>query len=138
MFSQYDPPKSTDRRIVDSRLNWILRWIGALSFGYLAVITILSDFISQSSKYVSVPLTFFLAFGLLRLGRKFCLGVAIFIAVIIFVHAYFNLTEPDSTWLAFARSGVPHLTILVCAFALYFRLPRRIQEAEHVVGGNGG
>ena len=133
MNTPYVPPKATERPLVVSGANRILRWIGALCFGYLAVMTFFSDFISLSSKFVSVPLNAFLAIGLVRLGRKFCIGVAILMVVMISVQAYYNkiaianpesiaIRIPDSPWLVFARSIIPHLSILVCVLALSIRI----------------
>lgn len=147
MISPYDPPKTTESQIPTSRADSILRWIGVLCFGYLVLGIIFSDYIALTFKIVGVVLNSFLAIGLLRLGRRFCLGVAIFLGVTISVQAYFTqaaianwqsiqIPIPNAPWMIFARAIIPHLIILACAATLFYRLPRRIRKAE-VVTPNG-
>ena len=150
MLSPYAPPKATVSEIVStSNLTRIARWVGAASFGYLAIMTCASGFTLLSTKLVVVPLDAFLAFGFLRLGRRFFLTVGILMVIMVASQAYFTAEAiakpemlanplPEHPWLVYARSIVPHLAILASAGSLLVGLSRQKKSAEHVVGGNGG
>lgn len=150
MLSPYDPPKASIGAMADtSNLTRIARWAGALSFGYLAIMTGVSGFILFSTKLVVVPLDVFLAIGFLRLGRRFFITVGVLIMIMVAAQAYYTAQAianpqvlanplPEHPWSVYARSIVPHLAILVSALVLHIKHPRKKQPAEQAGSSNGG
>lgn len=132
MHNPYESPKTKQDLVKLSKLNSILRWIACLVLGYMALMPLLVDSMPLSAKLFGASLHLFLAVGVIRRGRAFHLGVAIFMLIKMATQAYFmnraimnmnfiSESFPSDPWLFFAKSVIPHAIILVCTAALYLR-----------------
>ena len=133
MQNPYESPKTQEETVELSWVDPILRWIGCLALGYLAVMPLISKSIPLGTKLFGAAMFLFLARGVVLKGRKFHLGVAIFMIAVLSLQAYFmnkaimignfgSLPSPANPWLVFAKSVIPHATIVACTAALYFRM----------------
>lgn len=135
MNDPYTPPKSAESSPEvpwGSRFDKVLRWIAALCFVYVGIMRLFSGSPSLPGHWVGTASRLYFAFGVLRHGRKFHLGMVAFIVLEISVQAYFTnmaiagrypvtIPVPENAWWLFALSVIPQLVILGCMTMLCLR-----------------
>ncbi len=136
MSNPYAPPETREE---GSREAWskdsTLRRLGAISVAYILVRVLLNSFPDLPTKLTALALMGAFIYGFLRGGRKYQLGIALFMGLCIWVQAYFMnraIAHPERLpiqlsrypWLEFAASVIPHAIALLCAAALYVRARR--------------
>ena len=141
MSNPYAPPTTSDPAPEQpSNKDTILRRLGALSFGYITVSILMRNWTNLQETWGPTALMVVLIYGFLRGGRKFHLGIALYMAFGIVVQTYLTnraIAHPERLpislgphpWLDFAKALAPHAIALVCATALYLRARRAARQA---------
>ena len=144
MENPYDDPKEFARNPwANPKCRIATKWLASLALGYIGISSLFAEFTPIGTRLLSVILMLFLAFGVQVRGRRFYLGIAIFMLVSISFQAYLMnkaLATPEllatpippNSWLYFASSVIPHLVALISTALLCLRLSES-EPAEQAV-----
>ena len=126
----YAPPATREHVVSDK--DTLLRRLGALSLGYVIVRLLLRPPLGLQEALGGSAILAVCIYGFLRGGRRFHLGIALWMGLTMWVQGYFvsrAIAHPERLpvdigphpWWDFVLGIVPLIIALVCASALYVR-----------------